>query len=156
MSWKKYPTKQQLGCHLPLISQTIQVRWKGNAGHCYRSKEELISNFLLWTLTHGHSSVGRPARIYMHQFCVDTECCLEDLPRVMDEWDGWWEKVREICAVSITFWWWWWWWWLQKKFYSDILSISTSDFSYINIAIYFYNSTCNDFIFSTCFWSMFK
>ena len=33
----------------------------------------------------GHSSVARPARTYLHQLCVDTECRLEDLSGVISE-----------------------------------------------------------------------
>ena len=33
-SWKQHPTKQQLYCHLPPISKTIQIRWTRHAGHC--------------------------------------------------------------------------------------------------------------------------
>ena len=46
-SWRQHPTKQQLFGHLPLIMQTIQVRGTRHVGHCWRSKDELISNVLL-------------------------------------------------------------------------------------------------------------
>ena len=41
----------QLYGHLPPIMKTIQVRWTRHAGHCWRSKDELISDVLLWTPT---------------------------------------------------------------------------------------------------------
>ena len=88
-SWKQHPTKQQLYSHLPPISQTIQVRQTRHAGHCWRSRDKLISDVLLWTHTHGHTSVGRPAKTYIHQLCADTGCHLEDLPREMANRDGW-------------------------------------------------------------------
>ena len=47
--------------------------------HCWRSKDELISGILLWTPTFGHTTVGQPAKIYIHELHVDTECSLEDL-----------------------------------------------------------------------------
>ena len=47
MSWRQYPTKQQLYGHLPPIMETIQIRWTRHAGHCWRSKDELISDVLL-------------------------------------------------------------------------------------------------------------
>ena len=31
------------------------------------SKDELVSDFLLWTPTHGHASIGRPTRTYPQQ-----------------------------------------------------------------------------------------
>ena len=59
------PKKQQLYDHLPLILPTILVRRTRHAGHCWISKHELINNVLLWTPTHGHTSVGQPARTYI-------------------------------------------------------------------------------------------
>ena len=53
--------KQQLYDHLSPIILTIQVRQTKHAGHCWRSKDELKSNILLWIHTHGHASVGEPA-----------------------------------------------------------------------------------------------
>ena len=43
-SWKQHPTKQQQYGHLTSISQTIQVRRTRHADHCWRSKDELISD----------------------------------------------------------------------------------------------------------------
>ena len=37
--------------------------------------------------------------------CTDTGFNLEDLPEVMDERDGWREKVRKIIAFAATWWW---------------------------------------------------
>ena len=52
-----------------------------------RSKNELMKNIFLWTSIHRHTSVGQPAEMYMLQFCADTECHLDDLPKVMDDRD---------------------------------------------------------------------
>ena len=105
-TWRQQPTKQQLYSHLPPIMKTIQVRWTRHLGHCWRRKDELISNILLWTPSHGRAKAGWPARTYIQQLCADTGCSLEDLPGVMDDRDGWWERVREICAGSTRWWWW--------------------------------------------------
>ena len=48
-SWRQHPTKQQLYGHLPTITKTIQVRRTRHAGHCWGSRDELISDILLWT-----------------------------------------------------------------------------------------------------------
>ena len=50
-SWRQRPTKQQLYDHLPPIRKTIKVRWTRHAGHCWRSRDELINDILLWTST---------------------------------------------------------------------------------------------------------
>ena len=52
-----------------LSSQTIQVKGTKHIGHCWKSTDELISNILLWTPTHGHISVGQPAKTYPSAFC---------------------------------------------------------------------------------------
>ena len=52
-SWRQHPTKQQLYGHRPPITKTIQVRRTTHAGHCWRSRDELINDVLQWTLSHG-------------------------------------------------------------------------------------------------------
>ena len=48
-SWRQHPIKHQLYGHLPPITKTIHVRRTRHAGHCWRSRDELISDVLLWT-----------------------------------------------------------------------------------------------------------
>ena len=107
-SWRQHPTKQQLYGHLPPITKTIQVRWTRHAGHCWRSRDELISDVLLWTPTHGRAKAGRPARTYIQQLSEDMGCSPEDLPEAMNNWEGWRGMVRDIRADGTTRWWWWW------------------------------------------------
>ena len=77
-SWEQYATKHQLYGHQPPITKTIQIRRKGHVGHCWRNKDELMSNVHLWTSSHGCASVGPPARSYLQQFCTDTGCGLNN------------------------------------------------------------------------------
>ena len=93
-SWKQHPTKQHLYDHLSPISKTIQIRRKRHERLYWRSKDELISNVLLWTPSYRRASVGRPPRTYLQQFCTNTWCSLEDLPEVMDDREEWRERVR--------------------------------------------------------------
>ena len=106
-SWQQHPTRHQLYGHLPPITKTIQVRRTRHAGHCWRSRDELIRDVLLWIPTHGRAKAGQPARTYIQQLCEDTGCCPEDLPRAMNDREEWRERVRDIRAAS-TIWWWWW------------------------------------------------
>ena len=99
-SWRQHPTRHQLYGHLPPITKTIQVRRTRHAGHCWRSRDELIRDVLLWTPTHGRAKAGRPARTYIQQLCEDTGCCPEDLPRAMNDREEWRERVRDIRATS--------------------------------------------------------
>ena len=46
-SWSQHLTKHQLYGHLPPIMKTIKVRRTRHAGHCWRSRDELISDVLL-------------------------------------------------------------------------------------------------------------
>ena len=105
--WQQHPTRHQLYGHLPPITKTIQVRRTRHAGHCWRSRDELIRDVLLWIPTHGRAKAGRPARTYIQQLCEDTGCCPEDLPRAMNDREGWRERVRDIRATSAIWWWWW-------------------------------------------------
>ena len=105
-SWRQHPTRHRLYGHLPPITKTIQVRRTRHAGHCWRNRDELIRDVLLWTPTHGRAKAGRPARTYIQQLCEDTVCCPEDLPRAMNDREEWRERVRDIRATSATWWWW--------------------------------------------------
>ena len=107
-SWRQHPTRHQLYGHLPPITKTIQVRRTRHAGHCWRSRDELIRDVLLWTPTHGRAKAGWPARTYIQQLCEDMGCCPEDLPRAMNDREEWRERVRDIRATSATWWWRWW------------------------------------------------
>ena len=115
-SWWQHPTRHQLYGHLPPITKTIQVRRTRHAGHCWRSRDELISDVLLWTPTHGRAKAERPARTYIQQLCEDTRCCPEDLPETMNDREKWRERVRDIRATSTT-WLWWWWWWKSNRYW---------------------------------------
>ena len=93
---------QQLDGHLPPITKTIKVRRTRHACHCWRTKDELISDVLLWTPTYGRAKAGRPARTYIWQLCQDTGCSPEDLPEAMNDKEKWRERVRDIRACSTT------------------------------------------------------
>ena len=78
-SWRQHPTKQQLYGHLPPITKTIQVRRTRHTGHCWRNRDEIISDVLLWTPSHGRAKAGGPARTYIEQLCEDTGWSPKDL-----------------------------------------------------------------------------
>ena len=123
--WRQHPTRHQLYGHLPPITKTIKVRWTRHAGHCWRSKDELISDVLLWTPTFGQAKAWQPARTYIQQLCEDTGCNPEDLPKVINDRKKLRERVRDIRAAGTTWWWWWWWWWCYLKQF--IIYIYTTD-----------------------------
>ena len=91
-SWRQQPTKPQLYGHLPPITKTIKVRRTRHAGHCWRSRGELISDVLLWT----------PHMAKQKQLCGDTGCSSEDLPEAMNDREKWRERVSDIRASGTT------------------------------------------------------
>ena len=106
-SWRQHPTRHQLYGRLPPITKTIQVTRTRHAGHCWRSRDELISDVLQWTPAYGRAKAEQPARTYIQQLCEDTGCSPEDLPEEMSDRGKWRERVRDIRASGATWWWWW-------------------------------------------------
>ena len=101
-SWRQHPTRHQQYGHLPPITKTIQIRRTRHAGYCWRSRDGLISDVLVWTPTYDRAKAGRPARTYIHQLCEDTGCNPEDLPEAMNDREKWRERVRDIRAGGTT------------------------------------------------------
>ena len=91
--------------------KTIQGRRARHAGHCWRNRDELISDVLLWTPTYGRAKAGRPARTCIQQLCEDIGCSPEDLPVAINNKEKWRERIRDIRLSGTT--WWWWWWWIE-------------------------------------------
>ena len=106
-SWQQHPTRHQLYGHLPLITKTIQARRTRHAGHCWRSKDEIVSDVLLWNPAYGQSKAGRPARTFIQQACDDTGCNPQDQQEAMNDREMWRERVRDIRASRMSWWWWW-------------------------------------------------
>ena len=103
-SWRQHPTRHKLYGHLPPISKTIQVWRTRHAGHCWRSKDELISDVLLWIPTYSRAKAGRPALTFIQQLSEDTGCSPENPPEAMNDWEKWRDRVRDIRAGGSTWW----------------------------------------------------
>ena len=54
-SWRQHPTKQQLYGHRSPITKAIKVRRTIHAGHGWRIKDDLVSDILHWTSSHGRT-----------------------------------------------------------------------------------------------------
>ena len=133
-SWQQHPARHQLYGDLPPITKTIQARWTRHAGHCWRSKDELISDVLQWTPGYGQAKAVWPARTYIQQLCEDTECSPEDLPEAMNDREKWRERVRDIRASGTT-WWWWWWYGFKYSYLILIIHMVSSNHFYSIIII---------------------
>ena len=105
-SWRQLSAKQQLYGHLPPITKTIKVIQTRHAGHCWRSRDELTRDVLLWTPSHSRGRTGRSARSYLQQLCEDTGSSPEDLLEAINDRERWRERVRDIRADCMTRWWW--------------------------------------------------
>ena len=101
-SRRRQPTKQQLYGHQLSITKTIKFRRTRHTGRCWRSKDDLISDVLQWTSSHGRAKAEWPARTYIQQLCVDTGCSPEDLPEAMNNREEWRERVSDIRAGGTT------------------------------------------------------
>ena len=76
VSWKQqYLTNRQL-------YGVIQVRRLQFAGHCYRSKNEVVNRVILWEPRHGRRSQGRPAKSYINILAADTGAERSDVKEV--------------------------------------------------------------------------
>ena len=106
-SWRQHPTKHYIYGHLPPIMKTIQARQTRHAGHCWRSRDEPISDVLLLTHTYGRAKAGRPAWTYIQQLCEDMGCSPEDQPEALNDREKWRERVKDIRSGAMTWWWWW-------------------------------------------------
>ena len=71
-------------------------------GPCWRSKDELISDILQRTSSHGRAKAEQPVGTYIQRLCADTGCSLEDLPGANADIDGWRERIREMYIGGTT------------------------------------------------------
>ena len=98
-SWNQHPTKEELYGNIPVISEIVRERRTKYAGHCYRSKDELVGDLLLWIPNHGHSGIGRPRRTCIDQLSNDVGMPVDDLKPSVEDRDVWRERVRLVRAI---------------------------------------------------------
>ena len=84
VSWKSHPTKARLYGPLPPVSHTIRVRRLTFAGHCWRSKDEIVSDLILWHPKHGRASRGRPRKTFINQLLDDTQLQRDTIEAAME------------------------------------------------------------------------
>ena len=100
ISWREHPTKERLYGKIPNVITMVRERRMRFAGHCWRHKEEIASDTLLWQPTHGHTAVGRPAKTFVDQLQEDAGLEKEDLATAMMDRDLWRKRVTEVRARS--------------------------------------------------------
>ena len=65
ISWQSFVPIEELYGTLPRISDKVAWRRLGLAGHCFRHKELLAGELVLWEPTHGRRGRGRPSATFI-------------------------------------------------------------------------------------------
>ena len=91
-SWRQHPTKQRLYGHQPPVAKTIKVIQTRHAGHCWRSRDELVSDLLRWTRDEQRLDVQLE-----HTYSSSLPILDVDLPKAMDDREGWRESQKYPC-----------------------------------------------------------
>ena len=104
-SWQQHPTRHQLYGHLPPITKIIKVRQTRHAGHCWRSRDELISD-VLWT---PHMAGQKQDNQLEHTFNSYVRIWDVALKTCQRRWtigrSG--ERGSGISVLAARWWWWW-------------------------------------------------
>ena len=100
-SWRDHLTNEQLYGDITKISKSISMQRLRFAGHCWRSKDEVASDLILWQPQHGNRSRGRPAKTYIDQLRDDTDLLTTDeIKTAMNDREGWRKYVMDYRASS--------------------------------------------------------
>lgn len=65
VSWRDCLTNEQLYGNLCLLSDIIKEQRVKFEGDCWRAKNEIVSEVILWEPTQGRASRGQQAKTYM-------------------------------------------------------------------------------------------
>ena len=89
VTWRQHIPNEVLYAGLPRISTTIRERRLRFNGHCWRSKNEVVSDLVLWEPKHGKRNVGRQARTLVDMLEAKNGVPRDCLPAAMDDRVGW-------------------------------------------------------------------
>ena len=90
-TWRRRITNEVLYARIPRISTTIRERRLRFSGHCWRSKSEVVSDYVLWKPKHGKRRVGRQAPTSVDLLEANIRVPRDYLPAAMDD-KSWLEK----------------------------------------------------------------
>ena len=77
ISWRDHMSNKDLYGKILNITDTISEQRLLFSGHCWRSKNEVVSDVLLWLPIHGRRYRGRSAKTFVDQLMEDTSCKLQ-------------------------------------------------------------------------------
>ena len=96
LTWEDKVPNIELYGDLPTLSSELRQRRLRFAGHCWRRKDELCSQLLLWEPTHGKRRVGAPAKTYVDLLEDDTGIKKEEFQKLMGDRELWRDYVGDI------------------------------------------------------------
>ena len=88
-SWRDHTKNKELYGNLLSITTVIRDRRLKFMGHCWRSKEELISETLFWKPSYGYNSVERPKKNYLDQLLTNVRLDCNHPPNIMEDRTLW-------------------------------------------------------------------
>ena len=101
ISWREHKTKAEIYNGIPSVSSMVSRRRASFAGHCYRAKDQIISDVICMRLP--CPSRGRRPINYIDCVARDTNQVIEDLPDLMMDRDTWRCIVDSISDASATY-----------------------------------------------------
>ena len=104
ISWREHKTKAEIYDGIPQISSILAQRWARFAGHCYRYKDQIISD--VSCMRFPRTSRGRRPFNYIDCIARDINQDITDLPNLMADRVSWQSIVNSFSDASA--WWWWW------------------------------------------------
>ena len=101
ISWIHHMSNKDLYGKIPKITDTILEQRLRFSGYCWRSKNEVVSDVLLWLPMHGRRSRGSPAKTVVDHLMEDTSSNYKQLPNAMMNREEWRVRVNQ-CRASST------------------------------------------------------
>ena len=72
--WRNHLTNKYLYGNIPMASASIKEQRLRFCGNSWGSKNELVSEVLLWEPTHGRRKPGRSPKSYITQLIENSDC----------------------------------------------------------------------------------
>ena len=102
VTWRQRITNEVLYAGLPRISTTIRESRLRFSGHCWRSKNEVVSSLVLCEPKHDKRSVGGQSSTFVDLLEADTGVPRDCLPAAMDDSHGGSTEV-DLVVVAVVF-----------------------------------------------------
>ena len=97
---KEHKTNKELYGNLPKITDTLMIRRLRFIGHCWRKKDEVISELLLWEPKQSTRKRGRPVLTYVDQLPNDAGLSIAELKSIIGSRKEWMKLVNGVRVRS--------------------------------------------------------